>query len=750
MRRLISILLAIGSWTWVRANEIRPWETVRQFPKPGTVLPLTNLLDRAWKANSGDERTLSVVPVEGGRALDWKPQVDHRDESPYPLGWLSFETRLKTGLDFSSRRAIFFRMRSLKDTGRAQNVRFILAQDDKRSINVPLPAIRPGDWRTVAVTLPEDRRFTAVTRIHFYICEADFADGDALEFQFRDFSLADVSEETVPLATGEAGATLWVGARGDASREAVLLSAGTASLPATVHVDSRLARPIPADAEVRFRLRELFSGQETVRLVPLGREIASGMRAKVCLAVDLRDLPGGYYHILADVLINGKSVLGIRKGSDDFYLMTAGESMTHAILSFRTGLAAWVSDRLNGGFMNRTRALPPAYDPFDARPAAYAEFLRHFAVMSFATCEAYEAGMGGLTIAAEAFRRTGETDRQHFAEDLLWSGCKALLRMQDACGGIITKANPLADAGLAEGGPSDTRDCFYLADQTAEAMHALASAALHFLRRGGEAEKVRRLNAALRRSGDFLFVQARKDVDGVSGVIKNLELFRRRDGTFRPREHFEEGHLCDVYQPRVLGGMAAAAIAFIRSGEPVPNGWLDAFVRTRGWMDRKMKPNGWFDWPCGFTTEGGCHTFLGNLYAGEGLFNAALALRLAGRVAEAQAAFKTAHRAYRYVTDDCRNGDWRYQYPLEFWVGPYVCWLFAEWERHVGPDPVFRDWLVTMDRKWRVDRQWGDFVRRPGMDCGRAKGNGLLTLAILGYLGLRDMEERGNLWTLFD
>ena len=57
-------------------------------------------------------------------------------------------------------------------------------------------------------------------------------------------------------------------------------------------------------------------------------------------------------------------------------------------------------------------------------------------------------------------------------------------------------------------------------------------------------------------------------------------------------------------------------------------------------------------------------------------------------------------------------------------------------------------WLVTLDRKWRIERGWKDFMRYPGFDCGRAPGNGMLTVAILGYLGIRQMEEIGRPWTL--
>ena len=53
-----------------------------------------------------------------------------------------------------------------------------------------------------------------------------------------------------------------------------------------------------------------------------------------------------------------------------------------------------------------------------------------------------------------------------------------------------------------------------------------------------------------------------------------------------------------------------------------------------------------------------------------------------------------------------------------------------------------------MDHGWRVERQWNDFLRMPGPKVERAAHNGLLEVSILGYLGLRQMEDRGIQWKL--
>jgi hypothetical protein len=182
-------------------------------------------------------------------------------------------------------------------------------------------------------------------------------------------------------------------------------------------------------------------------------------------------------------------------------------------------------------------------------------------------------------------------------------------------------------------------------------------------------------------------------------------------------------------------------------GDEVPADWWPVLDNTVEWSARKMKPNGWFDWQCEDIVEGGCHTFLGNIYIGEGIFGCYLADKLAGRDAEAAKAAEVARKAYRYTTDDCYIRGVKYEYPLEFWVGPYVYWLFTEYLDTVGPEPVFEDWLQVLDQKWSVEREWKDFLDRPrdgAAYVGRAPDNGMLNVAILGYLGIKQMDETGK------
>jgi len=53
----------------------------------------------------------------------------------------------------------------------------------------------------------------------------------------------------------------------------------------------------------------------------------------------------------------------------------------------------------------------------------------------------------------------------------------------------------------------------------------------------------------------------------------------------------------------------------------------------------------------------------------------------------------------------------------------------------------------VIDRRWSVERNWKDFLDRPRNGAGyvgRASANGMLNVAILGYLGIKQMQEIGK------
>lgn len=718
-----------------------PWVESRRALQPESVAGVKGLRASAgWKAS---------LPEGGfsaeGDALFWSIRVDHRNAGSYPVGWPSFEVRPERHFDFSSADALAFSFRAVRDVGRAQIVHFVIRHGEDM-IRVPVSVEAVGEWQEVVVDLGMRSWLNDVDCVHFFICESDYRHGDELCFEIRDFRLGRAETRSIGLPIGQAGASLWLGARGDRDSRLVMAHEGDSGLPYVLHVDSNLAVALPASAQISFRFANVLTGRKSWCRIPLGETVPAGSRRRLAGTVGLEGLKGGYYHVLADIEVDGKSALGVRKGSDDLYLARADETMTYSVLSFRAGLAYWARDLRHGGFMHMVDvALPHAYDPLDRSPASYRAFLRRFAKNTCKVCEGYEAGMAGLALAAEAFFKSGDEERIRFMERMLWDSCRAMMTMQDACGGVVTQVNELMEEGLGLGWGGEARNNSYSCDQTAEWMRGLTYATLYYLKRGGEDGKVRQLNAACRKSADFLLKHARDE----AGVLRNFIVTLKSDGTVARRPFVEDGRACDVYQPRVLSGLSAAALALLEAGEEVPTAWWPVLAATARWMDAKMDADGWFDTTCPDSRERPyCHTFLGNIYAGEGLFSAGLAAARAGRADESAFAYGAAHRAYRYVTDTCTYGGVRYGPPLEFWVGPYLCWLFDAWKDYVGAEPVFESWLARMDRGWRIDRNWGDFLRSPGPKVERAAHNGMLEISILGYLGLRQIEEIGKSWKL--
>ncbi|NLG14278.1 MAG: hypothetical protein GX561_08750 [Lentisphaerae bacterium] len=729
-------------------QQLYPWLETRQVLSPSGRIDLSKVMELTWRDSGGPEGKISVVDDgDGGKMLRWVVNIDHHNEGAYPVGWPSFEAYTSqdgSGMDFSGGTAISFKVRPVKDLGYNQMLRLILrGKEGSGMINKILPKLKPGEWQSVVVPYGRADWQRSVQRIHFYFDEVAYKDRDEVIFEIKDFELGKIIEELIPLEKGNAALSLWVGERADASSEAVFVTEGTKTLPAIIHLENQLEQPLKADAELRFRFRNVFNGKDTFQSLKLGKDVKPGERYRGSYSLDVANLKGSYYHVLCDVIQDGKSVLGIYKGSDDLYVARPNESDTHQILSLRAGMAFWVKDLINGVFMHSTElTLPHTYDPFDATPEHYGQFLNRFAKLTGGVGEGYEAGMPGLAIAAEAYRKGGDLERQRYVESLLDSSTEAMLRMQYPSGGVVTHRNELADMGIGKGGRSDSGG-YYNSDQMGEWMRGLNYAALYYRTDPTRKEWVKKINQACLNAGKYIVKHCVQD-----GVIRHLLINEYQDGSVKTRIYHQEGRQCDVYQPRVLAGLSYTAFTLMKCGEKVPEDWWPLFDNTVKWMAAKMKPNGWFDWQCEDKVEGGCHTFLGNIYAGEGLFGVFMANRDANRPEQAEEAKKASHKAYRYVTDDCYIRGNRYRYPLEFWVGPYVYWLFTEWESEIGIDSEFRDWLEVLDKKWSVERKWLDFKRHPKWNCGRANYNSMLTISILGYLGIKDMEEIGKPWRI--
>ena len=317
--------------------------------------------------------------------------------------------------------------------------------------------------------------------------------------------------------------------------------------------------------------------------------------------------------------------------------------------------------------------------------------------------------------------------------------------MQSSSGGARTTTNEIANGGYeVDWGKNGYA---YDSNQIGEWMRAITYAIIYYQQVPQKQRRARELSAAVRRAGDYLVAHSLQESDGLPNVLRHLRLNERPDGSVEQVTYVQEDRQCDVYLGRALAGLSYYAYAMQLLGDDVPDDWWSVLDETVEWSARKMRPNGWFDWQCEDIVEGGCHTFLGNIYIGEGLFGCYLANKLAGRDLEAAKAAEATRRAYRYVTDDCYINGEKYEYPLEFWVGPYVYWLFTEYVDAIGPEPALDDWLQVLDERWSIEREWRDFLDRPrdGSNyVGRASANGMLNVALLGYLGIKQMDEIGE------
>jgi len=748
---MVRALVAGASLLFLRAataQPLLPWQHWVETPIEDQARSLESLLDLPWRNSGGPEGELAVADEPGpwgGRCLQFHAKIDHHNEGAYPQGWPSFELQPDPPLDFSGHEALQYWIRCDTEREGALPIRLILWTDGEGRINEPVAPFASGQWVQRTQRLSNVPSLDRVDRLHFFLCESDYRHGDELTFRVGGFRLVNLRRDPSQLAPDQAALGLWVGERADTSERIVILDRGTRSLPALMVVETGSAVALgPADA-LHVRFYEVFSGKATERRLPLGAPAPEGVVTRLSAALPLGGLAPGYYLVTADVRRDGESLLGGRVGCDDLYIRKPDESMTYTVLSIRTGMVMWIRDQLYGDVMGwASAALPHCYDPLGK--ATYPEFLRAFGASTWKHTEGNEAGDTGLALAAEAFRKSGDLTRCRFAEWLLDDSVDHMIaHMQSPSGGCRTTTDEIANAGYevdwGENGYA------YDSNQIGEWMRAITYAILYYRQVPGQQARARELSAAVRKAGDYLVAHSLQDSDGLPRVLRHLRLNERPDGTVEQVTYVQEGRQCDVYLGRALAGLSYYAYAMQLLGEEVPADWWPVLDNTVEWSSRKMQPDGWFDWQCEDIVEGGCHTFLGNVYVAEGMFGCYLADKLAGRDAEAAKAAEATRKAYRYVTDDCYIKGVKYDYPLEFWVGPYVYWLFTEYLDSVGPEPAFEDWLTVLDERWSVEREWKDFLDRPRDGTGyvsRATDAGMLNVAILGYLGLKQMEEIGK------
>ena len=746
MPTFCAICALIAGIASAQGERLLPWQSWIEKANATETRRLDTLFDLRWRSSGGNEGTLSLwdrTGPSGGPCWRFDVAIDHKNAGQYPMGWPSFETVPSPPLDFSGYDALQYWIRCDTDLDRKGSIRFILWTDGALRINTALPPLKPGQWTLVTHRIRDLPSINLVDRLHFFLCEDEYQHGDKLVFTVGGFQLCNLEKELSRLADGDAAMGLWLGKRADTGEQAVIQDHGAEAVPALMVFETGSDVSLAADDQLVIRFHEVFSGQETEQRMPLGDSVPSGQVSRLTRAFPTADLAPGYYLVVADVRRDGKSVLGGRVGSDDLYIRKPDESMTYTVLSIRSGMVQWVRDLLHGDIMCRTQiALPHVYDPLERE--TYPKFIQLFAHSTGKHTEGNEAGDTGLVLAAEAFRKSGDTERCRYVEGLLEDSFRSMIdNMQAPGGGTITWVNQLADEGIGKGGRTNAFGA-YDSNQVGEWIRPLAYGIIYYSGIPGREEYARELSRACRKAADFIVAHSLQDSDGIPSVMRHLHLQEAVDGTVRQVVYHQEGRQCDVYLGRALAGLSYYAYAMQFLGESVPEKWWEVMDNTVRWCDRKMKPNGWFDWQCEDVVEGGCHTFLGNIYVGEGMFGCYLATRYAGRTEEAQRAAAATKRAYRYVTDDCWIRGRKFEYPLEFWVGPYVYWLFTEYLDTVGPDERFQDWLSELDRRWSVERGWRDFLdRAPTGGCGRTTTNGMLEVSILGYLGIKQMAEVG-------
>ena len=741
--------LVVLPLTSASSADLLPWQTWVEKPIQDQTKNLETLFDLTWRNSGGKEGQVSVADDTGpwgGKCFSFHVKIDHHNEGQYPQGWPSFETQPDPPLDFSGYDAIQYSIRCDTEIDRAaMPIRFILWTDGAGRINTPLPSFGPGKWVRVTHKIRDVPEIDKVDRIHFFLCESDYSHGDELTFKIGGFQLCSLTQEPSELAPDEAAVGLWVGERADTSDRIVIIEQDASTLPVLLVIETGNDRRLKADDELHVRLQEMFSGKVARSSQPLGKDVDAGSVSRVTAALEVSDLAPGYYLVVADVRRDGESLLGGRVGSDDLYIRKSDETMTYTVLSIRTGMVMWIRDQLYGDIIGWAKAaLPHVYDPLNEE--THQDFMRVYASSTWKHTEGNEAGDAGLALAAEAFRKSGDMTRCKFAEWLLEDSITHMIdHMQAASGAARTTTNELSRGGYDEGWAAN--GFTYDSNQIGEWMRAITYAIIYYSQVPEKRARARELSAAVRKAGDYLVAHSLRDSDGIPNVLRHVRLNEKPDGTVEQVVYHQEGRQCDVYLGRALSGLSYYAYAMQLLGEEVPGEWWPVLDSTVEWTLWKMKPNGWFDWQCEDIVEGGCHTFLGNIYIGEGLFGCYLADRFAGREEAAEKAAEATHKAYRYVTDDCYIKGQKYEYPLEFWVGPYVYWLFTEYLDTVGPDPEFEDWLRVLDDKWRVEREWRDFLDRPSDGSGyvgRAAANGMLNVALLGYLGIKQMEEIGK------
>ncbi|MGF0035715.1 hypothetical protein [Victivallis vadensis] len=735
---LSSVLVKILTIATVTATaENLPWHIQdTQIVEAGSA---DFLLDSKWSTTHATA-TLSDCPTPAGdRTIEFKVNI--------PSGaniWPALEIKDRN-FDFSGYDILRFYIKG-ETTCRPPIKLIFFLKDSTYRREVPLRLnLIPGEWQQVDYPLSQVAPASRISRVHFFMCGSDYLSGGSFRFQIGGFKLLktkSVSVSTVPPT--KAACMMKVSQVGHGLR---LVEAQTTSIPAELTFETGSETKIEPSDTLTFRFYELFTGRYFSKNVSPKFQAAPGTVSHFQHPIPLADLPAGYYVVTADLSRNNGSLLNGMVGSDQFYIKKKNEAPAYTALSVRTGKVFMMEDLLHGGTFAYTRSeLPHVYDPFDVK--TYERFRKLYLwdpASANKDAEHYEAALAGLHFSHLAYRKLNDKERSEAVEKLLRNYAYYMMTSMQRPDGSVTH---IVNEYMAAPGQLDGSTTIY-DNQVGEWIRAMCYVILALRENPENTAFVRAMSSACRRSAEYICRNTKGD--GAERVFVNTAVdqpLREPGRELARRRYRQAGVDCDVYNPRTFSGVAFYAYTAAVLGEEIPDEWWKIMRNTAEWSNRKMKPDGWYDWQCGEWEEGGCHTYLGNIYLGEAALFYYLAAREAGRTDDAALAAQVCKRAFHYVTDSCMSKGKRFEPPIDFWTGPYNYWLFEIYRKEIVEDKIFADWQNVQKQFWQ-GRQWRDFAwdESAGPLCPWAQGCSTLPISILAFPALYLLDENDISWS---
>ncbi len=110
-----------------------------------------------WEDSGGPNGHISLDAADaraGSKALHFNVNVSWHNPGPYPKGWPSFQLVPKPALDFTGYDMIRFWVKADSSNPVGDPVfRFILWTGDTGRLNAPVPGLKWGEWKQVAIDL---------------------------------------------------------------------------------------------------------------------------------------------------------------------------------------------------------------------------------------------------------------------------------------------------------------------------------------------------------------------------------------------------------------------------------------------------------------------------------------------------------------------------------------------------------------------------------------------------------------------